>query len=164
MNAEFRRITRRDKKAFLSEQCKKKKNRGKPQNWKDKRSTQGNQSIRGIFHAQMGTILRAGGRAITGLVISVHCPTTKPQFHEWELFGKMEVPPSPTAVSQQQVVGGRIRNTDVQLLQGRKPSSRESGKGRPGFLTASILEWSLCFVELGEGRKGTVQVETPQMP
>lgn len=68
----------------------------------------------------------------------------------------MEVPPSPTAVIQQQVVGGRVRNTDVQLLQGRKPSSRESGKGSPGFLTASILEWSLCFAELGEGRKGTV--------
>ena len=30
MNAEFQRITRRDKKAFLSEQCKKKKKRGKP--------------------------------------------------------------------------------------------------------------------------------------
>ena len=34
LNAEFRRIARRDKKAFLSDQCKK-KNRGKQQNGKD---------------------------------------------------------------------------------------------------------------------------------
>ena len=33
LNAEFQRITRRDKKAFLSDQCK--KNRGKQQNGKD---------------------------------------------------------------------------------------------------------------------------------
>ena len=36
LNAEFQRIARRDKKAFLSDQCKKKKkNRGKQQNGKD---------------------------------------------------------------------------------------------------------------------------------
>ena len=38
LNAEFQRIARRDKKAFLSNQCKKKKkkkNRGKQQNGKD---------------------------------------------------------------------------------------------------------------------------------
>ena len=29
LNAEFQRIARRDKKAFLSDQCKKKRNRGK---------------------------------------------------------------------------------------------------------------------------------------
>ena len=33
--AEFQRIARRGKKAFLREQCKKKKNRGKQQNGKD---------------------------------------------------------------------------------------------------------------------------------
>lgn len=75
----------------------------------------------------------------------------------------MEVPPT-TAVIQQQVVGDKIRNTDVQLLQGKKPSSRELGRGSPGFLAASSLEWRLCFAELGEGRKGTVYVETPQTP
>ena len=42
MNAEFQRIARRDKKAFLSYQCKKKKNRGKQQNGKDYRSLQEN--------------------------------------------------------------------------------------------------------------------------
>ena len=40
LNAEFQRIARRDKKAFLSDQCK--KNRGKQQNQKDKRSLQEN--------------------------------------------------------------------------------------------------------------------------
>ena len=35
LNAEFQRIARRDKKAFLSDQCKKKKNRGQQQNGKD---------------------------------------------------------------------------------------------------------------------------------
>ena len=35
LNAEFQRIARRDKKAFLSDQCKKKKKRGKQQNGKD---------------------------------------------------------------------------------------------------------------------------------
>ena len=35
LNTEFQRIARRDKKAFLSNQCKKKKNRGKQQNGKN---------------------------------------------------------------------------------------------------------------------------------
>ena len=35
LNAEFQRIARRDKKAYLSGQCKKKKKRGKQQNGKD---------------------------------------------------------------------------------------------------------------------------------
>ena len=35
LNAEFQRRARRDMKAFLSDQCKKKKNRGKQQNGKD---------------------------------------------------------------------------------------------------------------------------------
>ena len=40
LNAEFQRIARRDKKAFLSPQC---KDRGKQQNGKDQRSLQENQ-------------------------------------------------------------------------------------------------------------------------
>ena len=40
LNAEFQRIARRDKKAFLSEQCR--NNRGKQQNEKDYRSLQEN--------------------------------------------------------------------------------------------------------------------------
>ena len=34
LNAEFQKIARRDKKAFLSDQCKE-RNKGKEQNWKD---------------------------------------------------------------------------------------------------------------------------------
>ena len=41
LNAVFQRIARRDKKAFLSDQCKE-KNRGKQQNGKDYRSLQEN--------------------------------------------------------------------------------------------------------------------------
>ena len=54
MNAEFQRITRRDKKAFLSDQCQKteENNRmGKTRDlFKKIRDT------KGIFHAKMGTI------------------------------------------------------------------------------------------------------------
>ena len=54
MNAEFQRIARRDKKAFLSDQCKEieKNNRmGKTRDiFKKIRDT------KGIFHAKMGTI------------------------------------------------------------------------------------------------------------
>ena len=54
MNAEFQRIARRDKKAFLSDQCKEieKKNRmGKTRDLLKKiRDT------KGTFHAEMGTI------------------------------------------------------------------------------------------------------------
>ena len=59
MNAEFRRIARRDKKAFLSEQCKEieENNRmGKTRDFFKKiRHT------KGIFHAKMGTIKDRNG-------------------------------------------------------------------------------------------------------
>ena len=59
MNAEFQRIARRDKKVFLSEQCKeiKENNRmGKTRNFFKKiRDT------KGIFHAKMGTIKDRNG-------------------------------------------------------------------------------------------------------
>ena len=44
LNAEFQRIARRDKKAFLSDQCKK---RAKQQNGKDQRSLQENERYQG---------------------------------------------------------------------------------------------------------------------
>ena len=54
MNAEFQRISRRGKKAFLSDQCKEKeenKRMGKTRDvFKKARDT------KGIFHAKMGTI------------------------------------------------------------------------------------------------------------
>ena len=59
MNAEFQRIARRDKKAFLSDQCKeiKAKNRmGKTRDlFKKIRDT------KGTFHAKMGTIKNRNG-------------------------------------------------------------------------------------------------------
>ena len=58
LNAEFQRIARRDKKAFLSDQCRK---RGKQQNGKDQRSLQENQR----FHAKMGTIKDRNGMDLT---------------------------------------------------------------------------------------------------
>ena len=63
MNAEFQRIARRDKKAFLSEQCKEieENNRmGKTRDlFKKIRHT------KGIFHAKMGTIKERKGKDLT---------------------------------------------------------------------------------------------------
>ena len=63
MNAEFRRIARRDKKAFLSDQCKEivEKNRmGKTRDlFKKFRDT------KGTFHAKMGSIKDRNGRVLT---------------------------------------------------------------------------------------------------
>ena len=63
LNAEFQRIARRDKKAFLSDQCKEKEenNRiGKTRDlFKKIRVT------KGIFHAKMGTIKDRNGMDIT---------------------------------------------------------------------------------------------------
>ena len=63
MNAEFQRIARRDKKAFLSDQCKEieENNRmGKTRDlFKQIRDT------KGIFHAKMGTIKHRNGMDLT---------------------------------------------------------------------------------------------------
>ena len=63
LNAEFQRIARRDKKAFLSDQCKEteENNRmGKTRNlFKKIRDTKGN------FHAKMGTIKDRNGMNLT---------------------------------------------------------------------------------------------------
>ena len=63
LNAEFQRIARRDKKAFLSEQCKEieENNRiGKTRDlFKKIRDT------KGIFHAEMGTIKNRNGKNLT---------------------------------------------------------------------------------------------------
>ena len=59
LNAEFQRIARRDKKAFLSDQCKEieEKNRmGKTKNLFKKI-----RDIKGIFHAKMGSIKDRNG-------------------------------------------------------------------------------------------------------
>ena len=63
MNAEFQRIARRDKRAFLSDQCKEieENNRfGKTRNFVKKiRAT------KGIFHAKMGSIKNRNGMDLT---------------------------------------------------------------------------------------------------
>ena len=63
LNAEFQRIARRDKKAFLSDQCKEKeeKNRmGRTRDlFKEIRDT------KGTFHAKMGSIKDRNGRDLT---------------------------------------------------------------------------------------------------
>ena len=63
MNAEFQRIARRDKKAFLSDQCKEieENNRmGKPRDlFRKIRDT------KGTFHAKMGTIKDRNGMDLT---------------------------------------------------------------------------------------------------
>ena len=61
MNAEFQRIPRRDKKAFLSDQCKEmeENNRmGKTRNHFKKIS-----DAKGIFHAKINTIMDRNGKA-----------------------------------------------------------------------------------------------------
>ena len=63
LSAEFQRIARRDKKAFLSDQCKEtevKKRMGKTRDlFKKIRDT------KGIFHAKMGTIKDRNGMDLT---------------------------------------------------------------------------------------------------
>ena len=62
LNAAFQRIARRDKKAFLSDQC---TERGKEQNVKDWISLQGNRDIKGLFHAMMSTIKNRNSMDLT---------------------------------------------------------------------------------------------------
>ena len=63
MNAEFQKVARRDKKAFLSDQCKEieeSKRMGKTRDlFKKMRDT------KGTFHAKMGTIKDRNGRDLT---------------------------------------------------------------------------------------------------
>ena len=63
LNAEFQRIARRDKKAFLSDQCKEigeNNKMGKTRNLFKKM-----RDIKGIFHAKMGTIKDRNGMDLT---------------------------------------------------------------------------------------------------
>ena len=52
VNAEFQRIARKDKKAFLNDQCKKENNRME----KNRDLFTKTRGTKGIFHAMMGTI------------------------------------------------------------------------------------------------------------
>ena len=68
LNAELQRRARRDKKVFLSDQCKEieENNRmGKTRIFLGKRSLQENYRYQGIFHAKMGTIKDRNGMGLT---------------------------------------------------------------------------------------------------
>ena len=63
MNAEFQRRARRDKKAFLSDQCKEREenNRMRKSRYLFKKI----RNTKGTFHAKMGTIKDRNGRDLT---------------------------------------------------------------------------------------------------
>ena len=61
MNAEFQRITRRDKKAFLSDQCKEIEENNRMGKTRDKKI----RDTKGTFHAKMGSIKDRNGRDLT---------------------------------------------------------------------------------------------------
>ena len=59
LNAEFQRIARRDKKAFLSDQCKERKENNRMGKTRD--LFKKIRDTKGIFHAKMGTIKDRNG-------------------------------------------------------------------------------------------------------
>ena len=63
MKAKFQRITKRDKKAFLSDQCKDIEENNRMGKTRDLFNKNGN--IKGIFHAKMGTIKDRNGMDLT---------------------------------------------------------------------------------------------------
>ena len=63
MNAEFQKITRRDKKAFLSDQCKEIKENNRIGKTRD--HFRKIQDTKGIFHAMMGSIKDRNGTDLT---------------------------------------------------------------------------------------------------
>ena len=63
MNAEFQRIVRRDKKAFLSDQCKDREENNRMGKTKD--VFKKIRDTKGTFHAKMGSIKDRNGRDLT---------------------------------------------------------------------------------------------------
>ena len=66
MNADFQRIARRDKKAFLSDQCKEIQENNRME--KTRELFKKIRDIKGIFHAKMGTIKDTNGMNLTEVV------------------------------------------------------------------------------------------------
>ena len=62
LNAEFQRIVRRDKKAFLSDQCKEIEENNRMGKTRDLKKIR---DIKGIFHAMIGSIKRRNGMDLT---------------------------------------------------------------------------------------------------
>ena len=63
LNTEFQRIARRDKKAFLSDQCKEREKNNRMGKTRD--LVKKIRDIKGIFHAKMGSIKDRNGRDLT---------------------------------------------------------------------------------------------------
>ena len=63
MNAKFQRIARRDKKAFLSDQCKEIEENNRKGNTRD--LTKKIRDTKGTFHAKMGSINDRNGTDLT---------------------------------------------------------------------------------------------------
>ena len=63
LNAEFQRIARRDKKAFLSDQCKEIEENNRMEKIRD--LFKKIRDIKGTFHAKMGTIKDRNGMGLT---------------------------------------------------------------------------------------------------
>ena len=63
LNAEFQRITRRDKKAFLSDQCKEIEEKNRMGKTRDLFKKIGD--TKGTFHAKMGTIKDRNSKGVT---------------------------------------------------------------------------------------------------
>ena len=63
LNAEFRRIARRDKKAFLSDQCKEIEDNNRMGKTRD--LFKKTRDTKGTFHAKMGSIKDRNGRDLT---------------------------------------------------------------------------------------------------
>ena len=64
LNAEFQRIARRDKKAFLSDQCKEIEENNRMRRTRDLSKKIGD--TKGTFHAKMGSIKDRNSRDLTG--------------------------------------------------------------------------------------------------
>ena len=63
LNAEFQRIARRDKKAFLSDQCREIEEKNRMEKTRD--LLKKNRDTKGIFHAKMGSIKDRNGKDLT---------------------------------------------------------------------------------------------------
>ena len=63
MNTEFQRIARRDKKAFLSDQCKEIEEKNRMEKTRD--LVKKIRDIKGIFHAKIGSIKDRNGMDLT---------------------------------------------------------------------------------------------------
>ena len=82
LNAEFQRIARRDKKAFFSDQCKETEENNRMGKTRDLFKKIGN--IKGIFHANMGTIKSRKSKDL------IEAEEIKKRWQEYreELYGK----------------------------------------------------------------------------